>query len=969
MPDNRPPRFTGTTGPTGSTGQPAVDYKGTLNLPKTDFAMKADLPKREPEVLAQWESLPLYQRIQQARAKAATTFVLHDGPPYANGDIHIGHALNKILKDIIVRYRTMRGDASPYVPGWDCHGMPIEHQLFKELKITKHQIGQVEFRQKARAYAERYVGIQREQFKRLGVLGDWEHPYLTMAPEYELAIVRTFNALMKQGRIYRGRKPVYWCPNCETALAEAEVEYEDQTDTSLYVKFKLPQQYVEKLNTLIISLQPPPGFSSLSACYLLIWTTTPWTLPANVAVAVNPYQAYSIVPMGNGEAVIVAQERAGKIPETAGQPVSWGLGESLVDLCYERPFATSPGRVVTDEYVSMDEGTGLVHIAPGHGQEDYLIGTRCGLDVLSPVNEQGRFTKDVGVPELEGLRVADANAVIIKNLTDRGLLLREQPITHSYPHCWRCKKPIIFRAASQWFLKVDPELRQQLLDAAKRVEWIPDVGQSRMRGMLENRPDWCLSRQRYWGSPIPVLHCQTCDEPLTDPKLLDEIERTLTERGVEGWFSLSPAELAPSARCPKDASHPLRKDADILDVWFDSGVSHEAVLRQRPELTWPAAMYLEGSDQHRGWFQVSLITSVALSGQAPYERVLTHGFVMDGEGRKMSKSLGNVIAPQQVIQRYGADVLRLWVASSDYREDVRISEAILERVAEAYRKIRNTIRYLLSNLSDFDPARDAQPLASLPELDRWVLMRAQQVLAAVTAAYDTYQFHQAFQQLYQFCVLDLSACYLDALKDRLYTEGRASAKRRCAQTTLHVILARVVGVMSPILAFTAEESWQAMRALRMVTEESAHLARWPQAMILQEDPALLQRWGRWLAMRDVVMKALEQERAKNVIGSPLEAEVTLGLVDEGLRRQAESAKAELEEFFVVSGVQVEAAKGGPAEAGPVPGLAWVRVERARGLKCVRCWKYRGDIGTSSEHPQLCARCVAAVTGEPIRHDG
>ena len=940
-----------------------TDYKSTLNLPKTEFAMKADLPKREPEILKRWEAMHLYEAIQQAR-QGSPKYVLHDGPPYANGDIHIGHALNKILKDLIVRYKTMRGYAAPYVPGWDCHGMPIEHQLFKELKRTKHQIRQADFRAKARAYAQKYVDIQREQFKRLGVLGEWEHPYLTMSKDYELAILRVFKELVKAGCIYRGKKPVYWCATCETALAEAEVEYADRQDQSIYVKCELEPASVAKIFNGSRAL---PGIKRVS---FVIWTTTPWTLPANVAVALRPDASYRVVQANAEEAWIVADQLVTTFLEvtgTAGPRLCVIAGQDFAALQarYVRPFAAALGQAVADEFVSMEEGTGVVHIAPGHGHEDYVLGQRYKLDVLSPVDHQGRFTNDV--PEfIAGQSVFEANSKIVADLKKRGLLLKEDVITHSYPHCWRCKQPVIFRATPQWFLRVDDALRAKLLEVVKHVRWIPDVGASRMRGMLENRPDWCLSRQRYWGSPIPVFHCTKCEQPLVTPDVIERTIEALAKRGVEAWFTDSPEQLVPGMAC-SCGNRELQKDPDILDVWFDSGVSHEAVLRPRQDtdLKWPASLYLEGSDQHRGWFQVSLIPSVALHGQPPYEQVLTHGFVMDGEGRKMSKSLGNVIAPQEVIERDGAEILRLWVASSDYSEDVRISEDILGHVAESYRKIRNTFRYLLANLYDFDPHRDAQPPESLLELDRWALHRTQRLLEGVTQACEAYQFHQASRAVYQFCVLDLSAFYLDAVKDRLYTEAAGSAKRRCAQTALYAILSILVRALAPVLAMTSEEVWQQMRALKLVDGPSVHLASWPERVVEPVDNDLMGRWETLLSVRALVMKALEEQREADVIGSPLEARVTVVVTDDALKQRLESHREALAEACIVSELDVEkdARVASGLDVGrAVPGLAHVKVERAPGAKCPRCWKYTRTVGTHAEHPQLCARCAAVVTG-------
>ena len=950
-----------------------MDYKATLNLPKTAFPMKADLPQREPALIARWHEEDLYGAIRTARA-GKSPFILHDGPPYANGDIHIGHALNKILKDLIVRYKTMRGFDAPYVPGWDCHGMPIEHQLFKELGLTKHQIDQMTFRSKARAYAQRYVEIQREQFKRLGVLGDWAHPYLTMATDYELTILRVFRELVQAGYIYRGKKPVYWCASCETALAEAEVEYEDRQDTSIYVKFEITKESIPKFNDdtwsggAVGQQKPPhpiPAFPDNARFYFVAWTTTPWTLPANVAVALRPDASYQGIRTVDGEVLIVARSLSKKMVGILGPKAvkeEWGWiqrGQNFTEVRYARPFSERElGTVVSADSVSLGEGTGIVHIAPGHGQEDYVIGQRHKLDVLSPVDHQGRFTKEV--PQWAGQSVWEANPKITADLRTRGLLLAEEPITHSYPHCWRCKQPVIFRATPQWFLSVEQQgLRARLLQAVRTVEWVPPVGLNRISGMLESRPDWCLSRQRYWGTPIPMLHCTQCEKPLTDAKTLGEVERALSVRGVDAWFTVPPAELAPSAKCPDCPGSALRKDTDLLDVWFDSGVSHEAVLTARQ-----ADLYLEGSDQHRGWFQVSLIPAVALHGRPPYRQVLTHGFVMDGEGRKMSKSLGNVIAPQDIMQRYGADILRLWVASCDYREDVRISEEILGQVAESYRKIRNTFRYLLSNLYDFDPSRDrVDPRREFPELDRWALARTRQLWEGVTRSYEQYQFHEMVRAIYQYCVVDLSGFYLDALKDRLYTESPSSSKRRCAQTVLHVILSNLVRMLAPVLASTSEEVWEIMRGNGWVRDASVHLASWP-----SEDDAPagldatgLERWGAFRSMRDVVMKALEEQRGQRVIGSPLEAQVTLVVSDRALHAACEANRETLTEAFVVSRVDVQADGTQPAAAGsPVQGLVAVKVERAPGTKCARCWKHLTTVGSAPEHPQLCDRCVRVV---------
>ncbi len=920
-----------------------MEYKQTLNLPQTNFPMKADLPKRELAMLAQWERDGLYQRIRDAR-KGRERFVLHDGPPYANGDIHIGHALNKILKDLIVRYQTMRGYDAPYVPGWDCHGMPIEHALFKELGMTKHQIEQLAFRKQAQAYAERFVGTQREQFKRLGVMGEWQVPYLTMTPDYEAAQLRAFARLVEQGYIERQLKPVYWCATCETALAEAEVEYEDRQDTSIYVKFEIMQETLNKL----------PLTSSSAAkrrYFFVIWTTTPWTLPANVAVALHPEKRYAMVDRGE-EVWIMAADPAPQVLNAVGVQIHPNLratkpGNAFVGYQYARPFSSTPGVVVTSDFVSMEEGTGIVHIAPGHGEADYTIGQQHGLEIVSPVDERGVFTKDGGA--WAGVSVQAANPKIIADLKQRGLLLEEEPITHSYPQCWRCKQPIIFRATHQWFLRVDhQDLRQRLHRAInEQVHWTPSQGRERINGMITERPDWCLSRQRYWGVPMPVVYCDHCKQPLLDPSFIMRVADEVARAGSDWWVE-TPVERMPALanrRCACGQTQWV-KGQDIFDVWFDSGVSHEAVLRPRG---WhPAQLYLEGSDQHRGWFQVSLITGVALQDRAPYESVLTHGFVMDGEGRKMSKSAGNVVSPQEVMRTYGADILRLWVATCDYSEDVRISPEILERTADTYRKLRNTLRFLLGNLNDFDPRRDRVTDADLLEIDRWVLARLEQLIKDVTAAYEAYQFHVALRAIYAFCVVDLSSFYLDVLKDRLYTFAATGCQRRSAQTALCGILFALARLLAPVLSLTAEETWLDV-AERWGLEPSVHVASWPAPTPSRHDSALVARWDQLLSVRESVLKALEDSRMAKVIGNALEARVTIAVHDEALRQLLQHYATELPSLWIVSDVEVASRTA----ATPVE----VSVSRAAGRKCQRCWRWVSSVGRDAGHPALCDRCV------------
>ncbi|MBI4355135.1 MAG: isoleucine--tRNA ligase [Candidatus Omnitrophica bacterium] len=941
------------------------EYRSTLNLPKTAFAMKADLPQQEPQRLAWWKAQGLYARLQQ-RPASRGVFVLHDGPPYANGDIHIGHALNKTLKDIIVRYKTMQGFRAPYVPGWDCHGMPIEHQLFKELRKTKHDVDKIAFRKQAQAYAQQYVTIQGDQFQRLGVLGDWEHPYLTMTKEYEATIVRVFHELLQQDYIYRGQKPVAWCATCETALAEAELEYETKASPSIYVEFPI--------------IKPGGGPGVREGDGIVIWTTTPWTLPANQAVCFHPKATYVVVTVEQGgrtRRLVVAQAMVERFASAAGltiksvdaapipgpnlggapdEPLS---GRRVSVQCQHPLFAEKQSVGVSDEGVSLEEGTGIVHIAPGHGQEDYAIGQRYGLAPYSPVDERGRFTKDV--PTWAGISVVTANEQILEALRKAGRLVHAGTIQHSYPHCWRCKQPVIFRATSQWFLNVEQgNLRRHLLERINDVRWIPEYGKSRITGMVASRPDWCLSRQRYWGTPIPIVTCSTCKQPLKNPEALQHIQALIRQHGSDIWFTKPVEELLPpETHCGTSTcvASTFVKEEDILDVWFDSGVSHEAVVRQRAELSnrWPVDLYLEGSDQHRGWFQVSLITSVALRRQAPFQAVLTHGFVVDGDGKKMSKSAGNVVAPQEVIAASGADILRLWVASCDYAEDVRLSPQILERIAEGYRKIRNTLRFMLGNLYDFHAA-DRVPEGRRETLDRWALMRTAALLGEVTGAFEAYQFHRVYRSVYNFCVTDLSSFYLDVLKDRLYTASATSAERRSAQSTLCDILQVITQVTAPIMPFTSEEVWQLLRAQDERLSGSVHESLWPAAEQIGRwtDTELAREWELLLPVREVVMKALEEQRASGTIGTSLEAAVTVTAAQPPLRELLQRYQALLPAMWVVSQVSVEAG----APPGGVAVAATVR--RAAGQKCQRCWMWTEDVGRSAQHPTLCQRCVNVI---------
>ncbi len=774
-----------------------MDYKKTLNLPRTNFPMKANLAKREPVIMEKWEQLDLYAKLREV-GKDRPRYVLHDGPPYANGHIHLGTALNKILKDMIVRSRQFMGHDSVYVPGWDCHGLPIEHQVEKELGEQRQGMSQLELRRRCREYAEKFVDIQRQEFKRLGVVGDWENPYLTMSYDYEATIARELGKFITRGSVYKSKKPIYWCSSCRTALAEAEVEYEEHQSPSIYVKFPLIDDLGQKVSAL-----------NGQKVFVIIWTTTPWTIPANLAIALHPDYEYAVVKLGD-EAWIIADGLVEEVmakAEIADYEILARLtAADLEGMKCRHPFIDRESIIVQAPYVTLDVGTGCVHTAPGHGREDFETALKYDLEVYSPVDDDGCFTADV--PYFAGQFVFDANNGVNEKIAEQGSLVRKESITHTYPHCWRCKEPVIFRATEQWFISMESnDLRQKALQSIeKEVEWIPSWGQERIHGMIENRPDWCISRQRAWGVPITVFYCQECNEILADSAVLEHVVSRFAEKGADIWFAEEAADLLPAGtKCSECDGSTFTKEMDILDVWFESGVSYAAVLEPREDLHSPADLYLEGSDQHRGWFHSSLLAAIGTREHAPYRTVLTHGFVVDGTGRKMSKSLGNVIAPDEVIQKYGAEILRLWVAAEDYRDDIRISEEILQRLSEAYRRIRNTCRFLLGNLSDFDPGRDRVQVASMDSLDRWALHRLQQLVKRVVQAYESFEFHKIYHAIHNFCVVDLSAFYLDVLKDRLYVSAATSEKRRSAQTAIFEIAVTLVRLMAPILAFTADE--------------------------------------------------------------------------------------------------------------------------------------------------------------------
>jgi len=928
-----------------------MDYKETLNLPKTKFPMKASLAKREPEQLKSWGEGMLYQKIRQA-SKGREPFILHDGPPYANGHIHIGTALNKILKDFIVRSRQMNGFDAVYVPGWDCHGLPVEHNVEKELGEKKLTMGQAEIRRQCRTYAEKYIGIQREEFKRLGVMGEWDNPYLTMNYAYEATIARECSKFAMEGSLFRSKKPIYWCCSCKTALAEAEIEYHDESSPSIFVKFLLLDDISNKYPNL-----------AGKKVFVVIWTTTPWTLPANLAVALHPDIVYSAVDTKNGEVLILAKELVQNCMKTFGISDFTEVAEinaaTLERKGCRHPIYDRESLIILGSHVTLEAGTGCVHTAPGHGREDYEVGLLYDLDAYSPVDDRGCFTKEAEY--FSGQFVFDANSDIVANLEKSGALMAQGTLEHSYPHCWRCKKPVIFRATPQWFISMDKTgLRKNALKEIDKVTWIPYWGKERIYGMIENRPDWCVSRQRAWGVPIAIFYCQKCGTLYLNKNIVSHIYRLFEENGADIWFEKKVEELLPEdAVCETCGNKTFAKEDDILDVWFDSGVSHAAVLEQRSNLRWPADLYLEGSDQHRGWFHSSLLTAVGTRGSAPYKSVLTHGFVVDAEGKKMSKSLGNVVAPEEVIKRHGAEILRLWVSASDYRDDIRISENILKQLSDAYRRIRNTCRFLLGNLYDFSPERDCISYDMLFELDRFALHRLQELIQRTRRAYDTYEFHIIYHALYNYCIVDLSAFYLDILKDRLYTSPSKSTDRRSAQTVIYTILDALARLMAPILAFTAEEIWHFMPS-QTQNSKSVHLTALPTVKAEWKNEELAQKWRQLIKVRGEVTKALEEARVKKIIGHSLDAAISI-YADNDMYDILEPYKNDLKTILIVSEASLIKGKAAdaPFKSSDIEGLS-IRVETAPGEKCERCWIRDISVGDGSEQPTICNRCRNAL---------
>ena len=927
----------------------AKDYNKTIHLPQTDFPMRAGLPKREPALLNGEYEVSTYHKLMEHNAEKPS-FILHDGPPYANGDIHIGTALNKILKDMIVRYKNMTGYKAPYIPGWDTHGLPIESAILKNKKIKRDELTDVEFRDKCREYALSFVDRQRSEFQRLGVIGDWDNPYLTLKPEFEAAQIRVFGKMAEKGYIYKGLKPVYWCYTDETALAEAEIEYQDDPCTTIFVKFKVKDD-----KGRLASL------TDLSKTYFVIWTTTAWTLPGNRAISVNPEFTYALMKAENGETYIVAKDLAEAVAKAAGlenyEIIAEVPGSELELMTAQHPLLDQESVVLCGDHVTLDAGSGCVHTAPGFGADDFNICqkydkaglTHIGVPV--PVNAKGVMTDE----RFNGVHISKANDYVLPALEECGALLAKEDIVHSYPHCWRCKKPIIFRATEQWFCSVDA-IKQAAVDSCDGISWKPEWGKERMTSMITERSDWCISRQRKWGVPIPIFYCDQCGADIVTPETIDHIANLFHDHGSNIWFEKTADELVPEGFvCPKCGHKHFSKESDIMDVWFDSGSTHAAVVDQRDELHFPADVYLEGGDQYRGWFQSSMLTSIATKGVAPYKQIITHGWTVDGEGRAMHKSLGNAVAPDEVIKDYGADMLRLWVSSADYTQDMRISKDILKQLSQAYLKIRNTARYMLGNLSGFNPDTDQVAYAALAPLDQWALARYNELIRTVRAAYDRYEFHGVYRAIYNFCVVDMSNFYLDIIKDRLYCGD--DADRAAAQTALYQILDGMTRMLAPMLAFTSEEIWAAM----------PHAAGDDASCVLLNDipdyneklclsPELSAQWDKVIALRTDVNKALEAARAQKLVGKSLDAEVTLYLTDEGKQAFDAMGQHDLAAVCIVSKVTVAEGEGQGVAGENFPGVT-IAVAPAQAPKCSRCWTHNDQVDAETE---LCPRCAGVL---------
>jgi isoleucyl-tRNA synthetase len=921
-----------------------VEYKDTLNLPKTSFPMKGNLPEKEKELVKFWDGMDIYAAMRAG--KTSRTYVLHDGPPYANGHVHIGTALNKFLKDVVVKYWSMCGYDTPYVPGWDCHGMPIEHNVAKIIREKKQTLDLLRVRKECRAYAENFMAIQREEFKRLGCVGDWQNPYLTMNYAYEARILEAFKTLMEKGYIYRGLRPIHWCPVCKTALANVEVEYDMHDSPSIYVKFPLKGSI--------------PGVSLPTS--IIIWTTTPWTLPANVAVAVKDDYDY-VAFKTDGDAYVVAEALLSSVSAALcikdPKVLKRMKGAELEGLKTKPPMSDRDSVVILADFVSLEQGTGVVHIAPGHGYDDYQIGNKYGLDIVSPVDEEGKFTEEV--PEYAGMSVFDANPLITDNLTKKGIILASGNITHSYPECWRCESPLIFRAQKQWFLNVEKDdLRQRCLDSTRSINWVPPWSMERMSDALEARPDWCLSRQRAWGVPIPAVHCLDCGEVLLDSELMDRAIALVRREGSDAWFTCDIAKITPeSLTCPVCGSRKFEKEKDILDVWFDSSISNLKVVKDAG-MPWPADLFLEAVDQHRGWFQLSLIVAVATEDSSPYKACLTHGLVLDAARRKMSKKLGNVTGPEEIWSKYGADILRLWFASVDYTSDMGFGDEVLAPVVDVYRKIRNTFRYMLGNLADYDDTKNKVRYEELGDLEKYILHELQVLTRGVREAYEDFKFFKVYHLIHDFCVTTLSQFYFDIMKDVLYTFAASSRERRGAQTVLYEVLTVLDRLLAPILSFTAEEVWLSIPA--GPKENSVLLAGMPEARASWMNEELATRCGKLIDVRNEVLVALERARDKKLIGNALEARVILHTKDESLSGLLKKYSGSLAPLFIVSEVVLAGSLEGMADdacQGQKLDLV-VSIGKANGQKCQRCWVYSSSVGESSEYPGVCGKCLTAL---------
>ncbi|WP_077534263.1 isoleucine--tRNA ligase [Massiliimalia massiliensis] len=924
----------------------AQDYNNTLNLPQTEFPMRGNLPKREPDMLKGWEEEKLYQKLMQ-KNDGKPLYILHDGPPYANGNIHMGTAMNKVLKDFIIKYKNMSGFKAPYVPGWDTHGLPIELKALKKDGVDPASISKIELRKICKEFATSFIDSMTNQFKRLGVIGDFENPYMTLRPEFEAKQIEVFGAMAKRDFIYKGLKPVYWCPECNTALAEAEIEYADDPCHSIYVKFQVTDD-----KGFFSKMEIDP-----SQVYFVIWTTTTWTLPGNVAICLGPEYEYTLVK-ANGEYYVMAKELVASTMEAAKisdyETEGSFLGKELEYMKVAHPFMNRESLVIYGDHVTLESGTGCVHTAPGHGVEDFEVCKNYPeIPIVVPVDSTGTLTEEAG--EFAGLKTDDANKAIAMKLDEIGALFALQKIKHQYPHCWRCKQPVLFRATEQWFCSVDG-FKEEAIQAIRDVEWIPEWGEGRIEGMVRDRSDWCISRQRSWGVPIPIVYCKDCGKMIVNDETIKAISDMFRKEGADSWFIKDPSEFIPkSVKCECGCGE-FTKETDIMDVWFDSGVSHAAVLAERDDLRWPADLYLEGADQYRGWFQSSLLTSVAWKGTAPYKAVCTHGWVVDGEGKKMSKSLGNGIEADEIIQQYGADILRLWVASSDYHADIRISKEILKQLSDTYRKIRNTAKYIIGNLYDFNPDTDMVSLSDLQELDRLALTRLNTLIEKVKAGYEALDFHVVYHAIYNFCVVDMSNFYLDIIKDRLYCEAPDGGLRRSAQTAMYLILDSLTKILAPILAYTSDEIWKAMPHSKQDDAENVLFNQMNEPLDVEADEAFLAKWNRIYNVCGDVQKALEEKRAEKLVGKPLDAKVSL-YCDGELYDFLSTVPEELKMVFICS--QVEVLKGDGEFKGETEGLS-VTVSKAEGEKCERCWKFDDSVGSVTGHPTLCARCAGVL---------